>query len=125
MHLEDEGLHPGLDPGPPLLQRGQLCEGVFRGFLVERRATDKMSKRELERHIRSGAVLRSTALPKKVSPAVAQIHPTAIDEFKNAYNLEFLSLPDSTVVYSGHGLETTIGVERVTNPFLTGSARLA
>jgi hydroxyacylglutathione hydrolase len=37
---------------------------------------------------------------------------------------EFLSLPDSTVVHSGHGLDTTIGVERLTNPFLTGAFRL-
>jgi glyoxylase-like metal-dependent hydrolase (beta-lactamase superfamily II) len=36
----------------------------------------------------------------------------------------FLSLPDSTVVHSGHGPETTIGVERLTNPFLTGAYRL-
>ncbi len=35
----------------------------------------------------------------------------------------FLTLPDSTVVYSGHGPETTIGVERMTNPFLTGAYR--
>jgi hydroxyacylglutathione hydrolase len=34
---------------------------------------------------------------------------------------EFLTLPDSTVVHSGHGPDTTIGVERVTNPFLTGA----
>jgi hypothetical protein len=27
------------------------------------------------------------------------------------------------VVYSGHGPETTIGVERLTNPWLTGSLR--
>jgi len=33
----------------------------------------------------------------------------------------FLSLPDSTVVHSGHGPDTTIGVERLTNPFLTGA----
>jgi hydroxyacylglutathione hydrolase len=33
---------------------------------------------------------------------------------------EFLSLPDSTLVHSGHGPDTTIGVERLTNPFLTG-----
>lgn len=32
-----------------------------------------------------------------------------------------LSLPDETVVYSGHGPETTIGRERRTNPFLTGA----
>ncbi len=32
-----------------------------------------------------------------------------------------LPLPDDTVVYSGHGPETTIGAERRTNPFLTGA----
>ena len=37
---------------------------------------------------------------------------------------EFLSLPDTTVVHSGHGPDTTIGVERATNPFLTGVYRL-
>jgi hydroxyacylglutathione hydrolase len=36
---------------------------------------------------------------------------------------QFLSLPDSTVVHSGHGPDTTIGVERLTNPFLTGQVR--
>ena len=34
---------------------------------------------------------------------------------------QFLSLPDSTVVHSGHGPDTTIGIERLTNPFLTGA----
>lgn len=37
---------------------------------------------------------------------------------------EFLTLPDATVVHSGHGPDTTIGVERITNPFLTGEYRL-
>ena len=37
---------------------------------------------------------------------------------------EFLSLPDSTVVHSGHGPDTTVGIERLTNPFLTGAFRL-
>jgi hydroxyacylglutathione hydrolase len=36
---------------------------------------------------------------------------------------QFLSLPDSTVVHSGHGPDTTIGVERLTNPFIVGSVR--
>jgi glyoxylase-like metal-dependent hydrolase (beta-lactamase superfamily II) len=36
---------------------------------------------------------------------------------------EFLTLPDSTIVYSGHGPETTIGAERVSNPFLTAVGR--
>lgn len=33
---------------------------------------------------------------------------------------KLLSLPDETVVYPGHGPPTTIGEERVHNPFLTG-----
>ncbi len=37
---------------------------------------------------------------------------------------QFLSLPDSIVVHSGHGPDTTIGIERLTNPFLTGAYRL-
>jgi hydroxyacylglutathione hydrolase len=42
----------------------------------------------------------------------------------NSIQTEFLSLPDSTVVHSGHGLDTTIGMERLTNPFLTGAYRI-
>jgi glyoxylase-like metal-dependent hydrolase (beta-lactamase superfamily II) len=32
---------------------------------------------------------------------------------------QLLTLPDSTQVLSGHGPRTTVGVERLTNPFLT------
>lgn len=35
-----------------------------------------------------------------------------------------LTLPDETVVYSGHGPTTTIGRERRSNPFLTGQVEL-
>lgn len=38
---------------------------------------------------------------------------------------QLLTLPDETVVYPGHGPETTIGRERATNPFLTGAIALA
>jgi len=34
------------------------------------------------------------------------------------------ALPAETVVYPGHGPETTIGEERISNPFLNGSARI-
>ena len=34
------------------------------------------------------------------------------------------SLPPETVVYPGHGPETTIGEERASNPFLNGTARI-
>lgn len=37
---------------------------------------------------------------------------------------KLLSLPDDVVVYSGHGPLTTIGEERLTNPFLTGGYNL-
>ena len=37
---------------------------------------------------------------------------------------ELLTLPDSTIVYCGHGPETTVGRERRANPFLTGAHRL-
>lgn len=35
---------------------------------------------------------------------------------------ELLVLPDSTIVYTGHGPATTVGAERRTNPFLRGVA---
>ena len=38
---------------------------------------------------------------------------------------ELLPLPDDTIVYSGHGPETTIGRERRTNPFLNRIYRSA
>ncbi len=38
---------------------------------------------------------------------------------------ELLSLPDATIVYTGHGPETTVGHERRSNPFLTDAARPA
>ena len=37
---------------------------------------------------------------------------------------ELLSLPDDTILYSGHGPETTVGRERSSNPFLTGVHRI-
>ena len=36
----------------------------------------------------------------------------------NSIKTQFLTLPDETIVYCGHGPSTTIGTERMTNPFL-------
>jgi len=36
----------------------------------------------------------------------------------NSINTRLMVLPDSTIVYPGHGPETTIGTERRSNPFL-------
>jgi glyoxylase-like metal-dependent hydrolase (beta-lactamase superfamily II) len=38
---------------------------------------------------------------------------------------ELLTLPDDTILYSGHGPQTTVGRERRTNPFLSGLSRIA
>jgi glyoxylase-like metal-dependent hydrolase (beta-lactamase superfamily II) len=36
---------------------------------------------------------------------------------------KLMVLPDDTVIYPGHGRETTIGAERRDNPYVTGKAR--
>jgi glyoxylase-like metal-dependent hydrolase (beta-lactamase superfamily II) len=38
---------------------------------------------------------------------------------------KLMALPDETLVFPGHGLQTTIGREREKNPFVTGRLRLA
>ncbi len=43
----------------------------------------------------------------------------------NSINETLMSLPDDTIVYSGHGPATTIGQERLSNPFVTGAIPLA
>ncbi len=42
------------------------------------------------------------------------------DQLIDSITRNILSLDDETVVYSGHGPETTVGHEKHTNPFLTG-----
>ncbi len=42
------------------------------------------------------------------------------DLLMNSIRTKLLPLPDETVVYPGHGPTTTIGEERLHNPFLTG-----
>ena len=46
-------------------------------------------------------------------------YPQLINSIRN----KLLELPDSTVVYPGHGPATTIGAERQNNPFLRQSLR--
>lgn len=46
------------------------------------------------------------------------------DQLIDSITKNILSLDDETVVYSGHGPETTVGHERQTNPFLTGAYQI-
>jgi predicted nuclease of restriction endonuclease-like (RecB) superfamily len=48
-------------------------------------------------------VVDELAATKKVSPPVTQIHPTAADEFKSAYSLEFLGLTQDHSESDLHG----------------------
>jgi predicted nuclease of restriction endonuclease-like (RecB) superfamily len=72
---------------------GGAKEPATRAYYVRTAIKERWSKRELERQIRSGAALRSSAKAKKVSPVVTQLLPAALDELKNVYSLEFLGLP--------------------------------
>ena len=47
------------------------------------------------------------------------------DQLIASINNNILALGDDFVVYSGHGPETTIGTERVSNPFLNGTYDLS
>ncbi len=42
----------------------------------------------------------------------------SFDQIMRSIHSKLLALPDETLVYPGHGPETTIGEERETNPFL-------
>jgi hydroxyacylglutathione hydrolase len=41
-------------------------------------------------------------------------------QLMNSLQTKLMTLPDDTIVYPGHGPETTIGAERMGNPFLRG-----
>jgi len=45
---------------------------------------------------------------------------TSMRELVGSIKAKLMSLPDSTNVYPGHGPATTIGIERRSNPFITG-----
>ncbi len=74
-----------------------------REFYILTAIKEQWTKRELERQLRTGAALRSDRTAKKVSPAVAQTHPMAVEEFKDVYSLEFLGLPDGHSEADLHG----------------------
>jgi len=72
---------------------GGAKEPESREFYIRAAIKERWSKRELERQIRSGAALRSSAVKAIVSPVVSQLLPEAMAELKNVYSLEFLGLP--------------------------------
>jgi hydroxyacylglutathione hydrolase len=47
------------------------------------------------------------------------------DELMRSINEKILPLGDDVEVYTGHGADTTVGLEKSTNPFLTGAYEIA
>ncbi len=45
-------------------------------------------------------------------------------QLMDSINLKILALGDDFTVYSGHGPETTVGEERISNPFLNGTYQI-
>jgi glyoxylase-like metal-dependent hydrolase (beta-lactamase superfamily II) len=68
-------------------------------------------------HVLAGDVLFAGSIGRSDLPGGD--HETLLASIER----ELLSLPDDTIVHTGHGPDTTIGRERRTNPFLTGVVR--
>ena len=64
-----------------------------REFYLRMATQEKWSKRELERQFKTALFERSVLNPAKLSPAVTQTHPDAVNIFKDSYLVEFLGLP--------------------------------
>lgn len=65
-----------------------------REFYLKMAIQEKWSKRDLERQINGALFARVALKPVKVSPAVRQTHPHALEIFRDSYVLDFLTLPD-------------------------------
>lgn len=74
-----------------ILSRAKRAEE--REFYLRLAAQQRWSVREVARQIDSGLFERAVLDPPKVSTALRELHPRAEREFKDAYLLEFLSLP--------------------------------
>jgi len=76
-----------------LLILGRCKRPEEREFYIRFAQRDRWSRRELERQLDGGLFERTVLNPPKVSAALRQIHPGALDVFKDSYLVEFLELP--------------------------------
>jgi predicted nuclease of restriction endonuclease-like (RecB) superfamily len=65
-----------------------------REFYLRMAIKEHWGKRQLERQLRACLFERAVLNPPIVAPALRQIHPAALEVFKDAYLVEFLQLPD-------------------------------
>jgi predicted nuclease of restriction endonuclease-like (RecB) superfamily len=85
-----------------LLILGQ-AKAEERHFYIIAAVRGQWTSRELERQLRTQAARRRDVKPGKVSAALRQLNPAAIDEFKDVYSLEFLDLHDGYSEADLHG----------------------
>ncbi len=76
-----------------LIILGQSKRPEEREFYLRMAIQEKWSSRELERQFKAALFERSVTQPVKVSAALRQIQPAALDVFRDAYVVEFLGLP--------------------------------
>lgn len=142
LHADDEELYYGL-PQQPLFMGIQPHQMAALGFDYDSppRLTRnwqhgetysvgdlKFSVRHCPGHTR-GHVILAEETAKKVfvgdclfygSVGRSDLPGGDHEQLIDSINSHILSLDDETVVFSGHGPETTVGRERTENPFLTG-----
>lgn len=76
-----------------LIILNQAKRAEERDFYLRMASQEKWTSRELERQFKAALFERVVLNPTKVSSAVRQSHPQALQVFKDAYVVEFLGLP--------------------------------
>lgn len=76
-----------------LIIMGQCKRSEEREFYLRFAIRERWGKRELERQLRCALFERTVLNPPQVSPPVTQIHPAAVNIFRDSYVVEFLNLP--------------------------------
>lgn len=77
-----------------LLILGHAKQPEEREYYIRLAVHEKWPSRELERQLKAGRFERKVLSPVKVSAALRQIHPEALNLFKDSYTREFLGLTD-------------------------------
>ena len=87
------------------------CPGHTRGHVV--------LAEETERAVFVGDCLFAGSIGRTDLPG------GSYEQLMNSINNNIVALGDDFTVYSGHGPETTVGTERVSNPFLNGGYQIS
>ena len=110
------GSYPSLSPPDRLLQGGDSLDVGDLRFLVLHTPGHTLGGICLFGHgvVFTGDTLFNYGIGRTDFPG------GSYDQLLNSIHTKLMILPDNTVVYPGHGPESTIGAERRGNPFLRG-----